>query len=90
MRLLKFQPEVHGEWFVAGIIPYNESKPHMTVYDTNHEYLGAMNVTVGYLDQYTELPDSEAETLVFLMGIPILVPKKMYFIPDSHWAVRLS
>ena len=90
MRLLKFQPEVHGEWFVAGIIPYNESKPHMVVYDTNHEYLGAMIVTVGYMDQYTELPNSEAETLVFLMEIPILVPKKMYFIPDSRWAVRLS
>ena len=87
MRLLKIQPEVHGEWFVAGIIPYNESKPRMLVYDTNYEY---MNVTIGYLDQYTELPDSEAETLVSLMGIPILIPKEMYFIPGSHWAVRVS
>ena len=87
MRLLKIQPEVRGEWFVAGIIPYNESKPHIIVYDTNYE---SMNVTIGFMDQYTKLPDSEAETLVSLMGIPILVPKKMYFVPDSHWAVILS
>ena len=86
MRLLKIQPEVRGEWFVAGIIPYNESKPRMVVYDTNYE---SLNIIIGYLDQFTELPDSEAETLVFLMGIPILVPSEMYFIPDSHWAVRL-
>ena len=86
MRLLKFQPEVRGEWFVAGIIPYNDSIPHMIVYDANYEY---MNVTIGYRGQYPELPDSEAETLIFLMGIPILVPKKMYFIPGSHWAVKL-
>ncbi len=87
MQLLKIQPEVRGEWFVAGIIPYNESHPRMLVYDTNHEHL---NVTVGYVGEYTELPDSEAETLVSLMGIPILIPKKIYFIPDSHWAVKLS
>ena len=87
MRLLKIQPDVRGEWFVAGVIPYNKSKPHIIVYDTNYRY---MNVTVGFMDQYTKLSDSEAETLVFLMGIPILMPKKMYYIPNSHWAVILS
>jgi hypothetical protein len=86
MRLLKIQPEVRGEWFVAGIIPYNESKPHMTVYDTDYEYL---NVSVGYLEQYTELPEPEIETLISLMGIPILESSIMYYIPDSHWAVEL-
>ena len=87
MRLLKIQPEVRGEWFVAGIIPYNESTPRMLVYDTNYKNL---NVTIGYVSRYTKLPDSEAETLVSLMGIPILIPKKMYFLPGSHWAVKLS
>ena len=87
MRLLKIQPEVYGEWFVASIIPYNEIKPRVVVYDTNHK---SMDVTIGHLRQYTELPDSEAETLVSLMGIPILEPEKIYFLPDSHWAVKVS
>ncbi len=86
MRLLKIQPEVHGEWFVAGIIPYNESVPRVIVYDTNYE---SLNVTIGHMRQYIKLPDSEAETLAFLMGIPILIPKKLYFIPGSHWAVKV-
>lgn len=86
MRLLKIQPEVHGEWFVAGIIPYNESVPHVIVYDTNYK---SLNVTIGHMKQYTKLPDSEAETLASLMGIPILKPNEMYFIPDSHWAVKV-
>jgi hypothetical protein len=86
MRLLKIQPEVNGEWFVAGVIPYNGHKPHITVYDTDYEYL---NVTVGHMKKHTKISDPEAETLTVLMGIPILTPDVMYYIPDSHWAVEL-